>query len=46
MYVHVTDIYACKSNPCLNNGHCYDIVKGFLCTCNGYFGGRTCSGWY
>jgi len=44
MYAHVTELRACKSSPCLNDGRCYDTSKGFLCICSGNFEGSTCSG--
>ena len=36
----------CENNPCMHDGHCTDLDKGFNCTCADNFSGLRCNGWY
>lgn len=42
MYVPVSDINECGSNPCLNGGTCFDQVNQFQCQCQPGFAGTRC----
>lgn len=37
-----TDIDECESNPCQNNGTCWDQVDGFICNCTANYTGDYC----
>ena len=37
-----SDINECLPNPCMNDGGCTDLVKGFDCTCPEGFNGNCC----
>ena len=41
-----TNIDECASNPCENNGTCYDLVNSYRCGCTPDYVGRTCSAPY
>ena len=32
----------CEENPCLNDGHCMDLIGDFSCTCSIQWTGRVC----
>ena len=40
--MYLADINECESNPCLNNGVCFDRVNGFNCCCPVGFAGDRC----
>jgi len=33
IYFYTKDVYECASNPCENNGTCFDLVNGYYCMC-------------
>ena len=42
MYVILTDIDECDSNPCQNAGTCQDNVNGYECACVPGYTGSDC----
>ena len=39
---YLTDIDECSSNPCQNEGTCYDMLNQYTCTCEQGFTGTNC----
>ena len=37
-----TDDDECSSNPCKNNGQCYDRLYGYICVCGRGLAGPNC----
>ena len=37
----VSDIDECLSDPCVH-GNCTDLVNGYKCTCEDWYGGTNC----
>ena len=42
MYDNFPDVNECSSNPCQNEGSCYDSVNFYNCTCLSGFEGVNC----
>lgn len=38
----VTEVNECESSPCLNGGHCVDLVDNYTCVCLEPFVGQRC----
>lgn len=36
------DYNECESNPCLNNGTCFDVTNGYSCSCQAGYSGIHC----
>ena len=45
-FATVIDFMACNSNPCQHGGKCYKLGQGYVCSCDGNYGGRSCSSRY
>ena len=45
-FATVIDFMACNSNPCQHGGKCYKLGQGYVCSCSGNYGGRSCSSRY
>lgn len=37
-----TDFDECLSGPCLNGGHCINLVNGYDCVCEPGYTGASC----
>lgn len=42
VFISLSDIDECQSNPCQNGGTCIDEVNSFVCLCLPSYGGATC----
>ena len=42
LYMYISDVNECESNPCLNNGECVDGIDTFSCNCGPHFSGDNC----
>ena len=39
---HLSVVDSCRSNPCLNQGACINIMDDYSCLCTEGFNGSTC----
>ena len=42
IYCFPAELNECTSNPCLNSGTCFDIPRGYYCTCPDTVIGNNC----
>ena len=42
VYIYFSDGNECESLPCLNNGSCWEKIRGYQCNCTAGFNGTHC----